>query len=209
MIHFPDSRLEGIALSCVRGENLLFDSLDFSVQAGEICQVFGANGAGKTSLLRILCGLALPESGQVLWNGVDIDEQREVFTSSLGYVGHQNGIKGELNPLENLAAIRALTATRDDMDAESALENVGLYGYEDIPCRYLSAGQKRRVALSRLLLTAAQCWILDEPVTALDAQGVADFQKVLENHAKCGGLVLITSHQALTFGSIETRRIEL
>ena len=204
-----DSRLEAEDLCCVRGDSLLFEDLRFRVDAGDICQVHGANGAGKTSLLRILCGLSLPERGRILWNGVDTDEQNDVFRGALAYVGHHNGIKGELNPVENLDTAGALHPVRDDLDAVTALDRVGLYGYEEIPCRYLSAGQKRRVALARLLLTAAQLWILDEPVTALDVAGVAHFQELLEDHAGRGGMVIITSHQPLSFGSIETRKIQL
>jgi heme exporter protein A len=207
---FPvDSVLQATELCCVRGDSLLFEDLDLRIGPGEIWQVHGANGSGKTSLLRILCGLAIPERGRVTWNDISIDSQRDAFNSNLSYVGHHNGIKGELNPVENLEAAGALTASRDDTRPETVLERIGLFGFEDIPCRYLSAGQKRRVALARLLLSAAQLWILDEPVTALDAAGVTSFQEILEDHAENGGMVVITSHQPLAFGATDTRKLQL
>ncbi len=209
MQYQPDSKLTGNELCCVRGDNTLFESLDFEISAGDICQIHGSNGAGKTSLQRIICGLSIPERGRIMWNGIDIKEQREHFSACLSYIGHHNGIKGELNPVENLTTSRALQTSRTDIDNESALAQAGLFGYEDIPCRYLSAGQKRRVAIARLLLSASQIWILDEPVTALDVDGVAYFQEMLENHAMAGGIVVITSHQRLKFGSIDTRSIQL
>jgi heme exporter protein A len=204
-----NSTLDIEELCCVRGDNQLFEGLSFSVGVGDICQVHGANGSGKTSLLRILSGLSLPESGEVRWNGEPIDELREVYRACLSYIGHHNGIKGELNALENLQTARSLHPSRMDIDPAGALDKVGLYGYEDIPCRYLSAGQKRRVAIARLLLSAAQLWILDEPATALDNDGVVAFQQLLETHAAAGGMVVITSHQPLQFGAIKTRMIAL
>ncbi|KAA3620771.1 MAG: cytochrome c biogenesis heme-transporting ATPase CcmA [Proteobacteria bacterium] len=204
-----ENLLESVELCCVRGDNMLFEDLNFAIDAGDICQVHGANGAGKTSLLRLLCGLSIPESGEVRWNGAAIDDQPDAFRSALAYIGHHNGIKGELNPKENLESTRALMPCRDDIEPVAALERVGLYGYEDIPCRYLSAGQKRRVAIARLLLSSAPLWILDEPVTALDVDGVRDFQLLLEAHANAGGMVVITSHQPLRFGSVDTRMIQL
>jgi heme exporter protein A len=205
----PTSTLAIEDLCCIRGDNQLFEGLSFVVNAGDICQVHGANGSGKTSLLRILSGLALPEIGDVLWNGERIEDLRETYRACLSYIGHHNGIKGELTPGENLQAVRSLYPSRANIDIDAVLEKVGLYGYEDIPCRYLSAGQKRRVAIARLLLSAAQLWILDEPVTALDADGVTAFQLLLQDHAQAGGMVVITSHQPLHFGTVETRMIGL
>ncbi len=205
----PDSRLECVDLACERGDNLLFEELGFVVSGGDICQVHGANGSGKTSLLRILCTLAVPERGEVRWCGEPVSRQPDRFRANLSYIGHHNGVKGELSPLENLRAAISLSPSRSDADPAAALERAGLYGYEDVPCRFLSAGQKRRVAIARLLLSSAQLWILDEPVTALDVQGVADFQALLERHAENGGMVVITSHQPLVFGRIETKMVHL
>ncbi len=205
----PDSRLQCQDLACVRGDNLLFEDFNLNVRAGEICQVHGANGAGKTSLLRIVCGLATPERGEVLWCGERLDHRGDTFRSRLCYVGHLNGVKAELSPLDNLEAARSLSPSRADVQTVSALERAGLAGYEDVPCRFLSAGQKRRVAIARLLMSGAQLWVLDEPATALDADGVAGFQQLLESHAHDGGMVLITSHQPLRFGDIHTRAVHL
>ena len=207
---YPESSiLEARGLSCIRGDTLLFENLNFEVCAGEIHQIHGANGRGKTSLLRIICQLSLSESGILSWNGVDIQEQRDEFFTQLTYIGHHNGIKAQLTPLENLDSHTQITGCREGLDVVDVLSKVGLYGYEDIPTRHLSAGQKRRVAIARLYLSNAQLWVLDEPATALDTNGIAEFQKLLEFHVRHGGMVLITSHQPLKFGEIETGRIEL
>lgn len=205
----PDSRLECRDLACVRGDNLLFENFSLDVGAGEVCQVHGANGAGKTSLMRIICGLATPERGEVRWCGEPIDHHVESFRSRLSYVGHLNGVKAELSPIENLDAARSISPTRRDVTTTTALDRAGLAGYEDIPCRFLSAGQKRRVAIARLLMSGAQLWVLDEPATALDADGVTDFQRLLETHAANGGMVVITSHQPLHFEGVHARAVHL
>lgn len=201
--------LEGTDLECVRGQNLLFSGLNFSIAPGEIQQVEGANGAGKTSLLRIICGLSLPERGDVTWRGESIFKQRSDYLSELAYVGHLHGFKDELTPVENLNVSTALCGARSGLSAEESLAHVGLFGYENIPCRYLSAGQRRRVAMARLIVSGARLWVLDEPVTAIDRKGVEDFERLIESHAAGGGMVLLTSHQLLRFGTLPIHSIEL
>lgn len=190
--------LEAKNLSCVRDERTLFSGLSFSVNPGDIIQVEGANGAGKTSLLRILAGLAQPESGEVLWNGKNTLRHREQYHQDLLFLGHQPGIKSMLTPFENLQFYQAVRQATDRQAIWQALEQVGLVGYEDLPVTQLSAGQQRRVALARLWLSNSPLWILDEPLTAIDKQGVVELTALFEQHAQSGGLVLLTTHQDLT-----------
>ncbi|OUD12906.1 cytochrome c biogenesis heme-transporting ATPase CcmA [Thioflexithrix psekupsensis] len=186
--------LAGQQLQCIRDERILFDQLSFQVHAGEILQIEGRNGSGKTSLLRILCGLALPSEGEVLWCGQSIERAANEFRSELIYVGHYPGVKADLTPLENLAFVRSLTAQSQAISDEQALAQFGLYGFEDVPTRTLSAGQQRRVALARLFVRQAQVWILDEPFTSLDKTAIKMLEQLIDNHAQSGGLVVLTSH---------------
>jgi heme exporter protein A len=189
--------LEAKSLSCVRDERILFSELSFTVKPGEIIQVEGPNGAGKTSLLRILAGLAQPESGEVCWRGQNTLRHRENYHQDLLFLGHQPGIKTMLTPFENLQFYQAVRAAPDRQAIWRALEQVGLVGYEDLPVAQLSAGQQRRVALARLWLSECPLWILDEPLTAIDKQGVAELISLFEQHAQQGGMVLLTTHQDL------------
>lgn len=189
--------LEAKSLSCVRDERILFSELSFTVKPGEIIQVEGPNGAGKTSLLRILAGLAQPESGEVCWRGQNTLRHRENYYQDLLFLGHQPGIKTMLTPFENLQFYQAVRAAPDRQAIWRALEQVGLVGYEDLPAAQLSAGQQRRVALARLWLSECPLWILDEPLTAIDKQGVAELISLFGQHAQQGGMVLLTTHQDL------------
>lgn len=189
--------LEAKSLSCVRDERILFSELSFTVKPGEIIQVEGPNGAGKTSLLRILAGLAQPESGEVCWRGQNTLRHRENYHQDLLFLGHQPGIKAMLTPFENLQFYQAVRAAPDRQAIWRALELVGLVGYEDLPVAQLSAGQQRRVALARLWLNECPLWILDEPLTAIDKQGVAELISLFGQHAQQGGMVLLTTHQEL------------
>ncbi|HCV67282.1 MAG TPA: heme ABC transporter ATP-binding protein CcmA [Serratia sp.] len=189
--------LEAKNLSCVRDERTLFSGLSFTVKPGDIIQVEGPNGAGKTSLLRILAGLARPEGGEVCWHGKNTLRHRERYYQDLLFLGHQPGIKAQLTPFENLHFYQAVRTTPDRQAIWQALEQVGLVGYEDLPVAQLSAGQQRRVALARLWLSDCPLWILDEPLTAIDKQGVAELISLFEQHAQQGGMVLLTTHQDL------------
>jgi heme exporter protein A len=202
--------LEGIDLACERGERLLFAALSFRVEPGTCLHVVGENGAGKTSLLRIVCGLLAPTAGEVRWRGTPTRRLREAFFDELAYVGHLNGVKDDLTAAENVrfaAAIAGRACTRDD--ARAALRALGLGGFEDRPARMLSQGQRRRVALARLQFAAAAAlWVLDEPYTALDARGVAALNALIGAHLARGGIVVLTTHQPVDLpGRVE--RLEL
>ncbi|MEL7935532.1 MULTISPECIES: cytochrome c biogenesis heme-transporting ATPase CcmA [Pseudomonas] len=189
--------LETVALACERDWRMLFERLDLRLAAGEMLQVVGPNGSGKTSLLRLLCGLMQPTAGQVRLNGRPLEEQRGELARNLLWIGHAAGIKGLLSAEENLAWLCALHQPADHAAIWRALEAVGLRGFEDVPCHTLSAGQQRRVALARLYLDAPPLWILDEPFTALDKQGVAQLEEHLARHCENDGLVVLTTHHTL------------
>ncbi len=181
-------------LSLERGGRELFRDLSFAVYPGRVVQVDGPNGAGKTSLLRILAGLSRYGFG-----GTVERRGRQL------YLGHQSAVKALLTPRENLAWHVGGEGSHDGAAIERALASVGLYGYEDVPSHALSAGQHRRVNLARLYLSDAPLWLLDEPFTAIDRQGVAALEELLEVHAERGGAAVLTSHQALQV----VQRVEL
>ena len=160
-------------LYCERDERVLFSHLSFSIAAGEVLQVQGANGSGKTTLLRILCGLNPEYAGELSWQGQAVQDIRETFSSRMFYLGHSPAINKTLTPLQNLRWYCASHGFSDDGAIHEALAELGLAGYDNIPCHQMSAGQQRRVSLARLLLSPADLWILDEPFTALDKRGVA------------------------------------
>lgn len=185
-----------VDLECVRGDNLLFTGLNFQLHSHQLLQIEGANGSGKTSLLRILAGLSLASEGEVRWDGLNILKQRPAYFAQMAYLGHSLGVKADLSPLENLRIALALAGIPfDGGKVCQALDDVGLAGREDIPARALSAGQKQRVALARLLACPAKLWIMDEPFTALDVSGVGLVRSLLEAHLRQGGMAVLTSHQ--------------
>lgn len=172
-------------------------------------QISGPNGSGKTSLLRLLSGLMQPTAGQVLLNGQPLNEQRGELARNLLWIGHAAGIKDLLTPEENLSWLCALHQPATHEAIRAALEAVGLRGFEDVPCHTLSAGQQRRVALARLYLDSPPLWILDEPFTALDKQGVAQLEEHLGAHCERGGMVVLTTHHTLTRMPAGYRDIDL
>ncbi|MGM0784896.1 MAG: cytochrome c biogenesis heme-transporting ATPase CcmA [Pseudomonadota bacterium] len=202
-------RLQARNLACERDDRWLFRGLDLDIQAGEIVRVEGPNGSGKTTLLKILSGQLADYEGDLFWGERPMRQAREAFLSSLLYLGHAPGVKAALTPLENLAWYQALAGQpRDESSRMAALESIGLVGFEDVPAGQLSAGQQRRVALARLLLTPRPLWVLDEPFTAIDRDGVHALEQRLVDHARQGGCVLVTTHHELT-PCAELRRIRL
>ncbi|MFP8965902.1 cytochrome c biogenesis heme-transporting ATPase CcmA [Pokkaliibacter sp. CJK22405] len=191
------SLLDVKALACERDDESIFAGLDFELSAGELIHVLGANGAGKTSLLRILAGLMLPAAGEVHYQQRSIDQLGVDYRSQLLYQGHANGVKTALTPLENLEIACALQSHLVPEKMLEALTWVGLEHYVEQPCRQLSAGQNRRVSLARLFMTRAPLWILDEPFTAIDVSGTKLLEQRLASHCQSGGAVILTSHHTL------------
>ena len=190
-------------LTSWRGETCVLDAVSLTINASDVVQVVGPNGSGKTTLLRTLAGLALPDDGEVMWRGNSIDSVRSEFQSELLYLGHKPGISGNLTPRENLSTFLSIRHANPNAAAlDEALDALGLADRLDLPCRWLSAGQKRRVALARLLLEPATMWILDEPLSALDVNGVEWVVKHIENQAAQGGAVVFTTHQPMPFDSL-------
>ncbi len=183
-------------LSCIRGKQTLFQNIDLQLDAGQWLYLQGENGAGKTSLLRILAGLTLPADGEVLWQGTPISEQRSQHYQDLLYIGHHAGLKEDLTLTENLQAQCRMDGLRvSEADIRDALTRMGLAKRQHLPARVLSAGQKRRGLLARALLRPAKLWILDEPFNALDVNAIADVQNLLQAHLAQGGMLVLTSHQ--------------
>jgi heme exporter protein A len=202
--------LEVTNLECVRGDRCLFSELDFSLGKGELLHLYGHNGSGKTTLLRTVCGLIAPTCGDISWRGSKIRTQRDVFASELVYIGHKNGIKDDLTGVENLrTACRLDGMSITDKQAWQALERIGLHGHEDLPTRVLSQGQKRRVALARLLVNSSPLWVLDEPFTALDKAAVQLLQDVIREHVSKGGMVMLTTHQEVEITSGQVKQLKL
>ena len=203
-----NTTLEARELACIRDDRTLFSSLEFRLERGQALVLEGRNGSGKTSLLRILCGIRLPDAGCINWCGEDINRLGADYHEHTAYVGHRDGIKLDLTPLENLAMARAL-GKPNDTTLEDALEKVDLYGFEDVLTRNLSAGQQRRLALARLLVTDTVLWILDEPFTSLDTHGIKTIEHLLDRHTGKGGMLAVTSHHAVNLNNTPTQTINL
>jgi heme exporter protein A len=200
--------LEADHLSCIRDDRVLFEGLSFSIGSGEAIVLEGRNGTGKTSLLRILCGLRRPDEGEVRWHGIPIEKNYVDYYTHMAFVGHMDGIKRELSALENLRLSRSLCGS-GNVSIEEALETLLLTGFEDIPTYYLSAGQRRRVALARLLATDARLWILDEPFTSLDREGIKLVENLMDEHVGAGGAMIMTSHHEVHLSTPGVRILNL
>lgn len=202
--------IEANNLECIRGDRRLFHDLSLRLTAGEILHIRGRNGSGKSTLLRTLCGLFQPSRGEVSWNGAPINTLREEFSKEVLFIGHKAGIKEELTALENLRSASALQGQPiSEAQAWQALEQIGLRGFEDLPSKHLSQGQKRRAALARLLLSQARLWVLDEPFSALDSAAIVMLQAVIGSHLSAGGMAFLTAHQevAPTHGIVKQLRL--
>lgn len=196
-------------VTCIRDERVLFEQLSFTIPDGELIQIEGQNGAGKTTLLRIIAGLGYADEGDIYWNGESIKKNREEFHSDLLFLGHHTGVKRELTAFENLEFYQSMHSNYNEEAIWDALARVGLAGREDVAAGQLSAGQQRRVALARLWLSNHKLWVLDEPLTAIDKQGVKVLEQLFMSHAKQGGIVLLTTHQDLFTDSNELKKIRL
>jgi heme exporter protein A len=208
----PDTEqpwLEARDLACERGDRLLFSGLNMGLAPGAMIQVEGRNGSGKTSLLRILCGLAQPIAGEVLWRGADVRRARQSFLANVCYLGHLHGVKGQLTPVENLRIARGLGTPCPDTSIKDALYRVGLRDYDDQICHSLSAGQRRRVAIARLLATRAKLWVLDEPFTSLDRMGVKMVEEMLDEHLSRGGMTVLTTHHPVRTSGTQVTLVTL
>lgn len=193
--------LDARQLAAIRDDRMLFAGLDFSLAPGNVLQIAGPNGVGKTTLLSMVAGLAAIESGSLLWKGRPVADDPAAFRADFLWLGHQPGLKLMLTALENLRFLAGLRGLQPEAEVLlAALDKVGLYGYEDVPLARMSAGQKRRVGLARLFVEKCPLWILDEPFTAIDKQGVAELEGWLHEHAKAGGMVLLTTHHEFAAG---------
>lgn len=202
--------LEARGLECIRGERRLFSGLSFTLERGGLMQLTGSNGSGKTSLLRILCGLAPAASGEVTWQGANIRSLAEEYFTNLTYIGHRPGVKDELTAIENLRVSAGLGGAEvSPADATIILRKMGLGGRENLPARLLSEGQRRRLALARLGVCATKLWILDEVLTSLDKAAVALVRSLFEEHLSKGGMALVATHQELNVSAGSFQRIEL
>lgn len=190
--------LEVQSLSCTRGDVTLFRALSFALDAGGCAHVQGPNGAGKTTLLRAMCGLTRPADGSVRWNGTEIGALAEEYRANLLHVGHLNGLHGELSAVENLRYDTCLD-NPDHQSVLDALADFGLARRAHLPAKLLSQGQKRRVALARLVLARRTLWILDEPFAALDVSATKHLDGVIERHLDRGGMLVLTAHHPLSF----------
>jgi len=202
--------LEVKNLECVRGTRRLFRDLSFSASPGELVELRGANGSGKTSLLRIISGLATPARGEVLWQNKPIRVLREEYYALVAYLAHQNGLKDELTPTENVRISSGVAGqSLTDEEAQRVLASVGLRDQANIPTRALSAGQRRRVGLARLLTSKATVWLLDEVLTSLDEAAMEMTRRFMVEHLRAQGIVIVATHQDLKLQHECCRRLEL
>ncbi len=193
-------------LSCIRDDRILFEGLDFQLTNGQVLLLEGKNGSGKTSLLRIICGFREQDAGEILWcNDSVVDSS---YYADMAYVGHLDGVKKELTVKENLKMSLALSRP-GKYTIDEALEKVELAGYDDSIVQSLSAGQKRRLSLARLLITDKILWILDEPFTSLDKHGIKMIESLMHEHVIAEGMIILTSHHQLDLHETDVQKISL
>jgi heme exporter protein A len=197
------------SLDIWRGDRHLCHQLSFRAEAGQALRLHGANGAGKTTLIRILAGLSQPESGTVRWNDQLLHEAGDTYHRALAYLGHTNGLKSNLTPIENLSAYAAMMGLSPAVSIPDALARLGVGEMANRPCGTLSMGQQRRTALARLLLSDAVLWLLDEPLTSLDQAGVKLLADILRDHLGHRGIAIFATHQALDLGNQDVQTIAL
>ena len=198
----PSSLFDATALTCLRGRRLVFEDLVFGLDAGDALMLVGPNGSGKSSLLRVLAGLIEPLAGAVRWGGSDVAQDREAHRARLAFVGHLDAVKAAFTVRETLAAHAALVGSTDPVD--NAMAALGLRGLSDVRGAELSAGQKRRVALARLVVDRRPLWLLDEPATGLDAESLSRLQRLIDTHRATGGIVVASTHGGLEMAGAKT-----
>ena len=203
------SQLSAHDLGLWRGDRCLCRGLSFTLESGSILQLAGPNGSGKTSLMRAVAGVGRVDEGEIRWDGQAI-RRSETYRDSLAYLGHHNGLKQHLSPIENYVFYQSIAEYSSETGAKEALDSFGLSGeVQDRPTGLLSMGQKRRAALARLLAVKARLWLLDEPLTSLDVDGIAFMTGLLARHLKEGGMALLATHQAIALDGIRLNKLEL
>jgi len=202
--------LDATNLECVRGNRRLFKNMSFSMRPGDLVQLIGPNGSGKTSLIRMLCGLLPPTSGEIRWRGTRISALGEEYYSAVTYLGHRHGAKDEFTALENLRVSSGLSGCEITHEqAMDMLTRVGLNGRENLAARLLSEGQRRRLGLARLLVRQTSLWLLDEVLTSLDEAGAESIKLLMVEHLDKGGMAVVATHQELDLSVNNFQRIEL
>jgi heme exporter protein A len=201
--------LSGRGIHVWRGDRHVLRHVSIDVLPGEVVHVAGPNGTGKTTLLRVLSGLLPAEEGVVGWRGTSIRRERDEFNAEMAYLGHENALKGDLTAFENLHYSVGIRHNLAGREIEETLDNLGILRCRDLPARVLSAGQRRRLAMSRIILLGASLWVLDEPFTNLDVAGVALFSALIGDHVAAGGMVTLAAHQGLNVPGASPRVVEL
>jgi heme exporter protein A len=201
--------IKGEALTCERGSRLLFENLEFSLKSGQAMIIQGSNGAGKTSLLRIITGLSQPANGSVTWNQQNIESIAEEYQQNLLYIGHLAAVKQELTVRENLQLLMRFWPSESNCSVLELAEYVGLRQRLSVTCSRLSAGQQRRVSLARLFISRQKLWVLDEPLTAIDVDFIDVIEHCLQNHLKHGGLAILTTHRGINLGGQTSTNLDL
>lgn len=196
-------------LECLRRNNILFQGLSFSINDGDLLEVDGYNGCGKSSLLQMCVGLIQLSEGEITWNDRNINDIRYQFQSDITYFGHMNGVKEGLSAIENMKVMHALSGYKSGVDYSSILKTIGLAGMENVLVGRLSAGQKRRVGLSRIFMAKSKLWLLDEPFNALDKEGKKIIEQLIIEHCKSGGMTIFSTHQTIEIDAYPLQHIHL